>query len=250
MLFSFFFGHCCLVFFVVIYFFLCLVFLLFSLHHDSNVPTNPTDSCGSLPIFYSSQRIPILLVRHTAFGNCYWKKINSCVFSVLRSFLTAKIVLHAAASTFYKTRAWPWFLISSAIGYCFQTKHDQWDDRKQRAFISRQRAIFHSWSKTAVNREYSSLQCTTTMQTPEKKKPPPRWVNKFKPSWTTEFKCIKASRKGDGHAFCDMCRSDFSISHGGYKLLGYKLSLNRTTRGRTGSYLSVSRQCSSLWRTP
>ena len=66
------------------------------------IPANPTDSHGRLPLFYSSQRIPILLVRHTAFGNCYWKKINSCVFSVLRSFLTAKIILHAAASTFYK----------------------------------------------------------------------------------------------------------------------------------------------------
>ena len=66
------------------------------------IPANPTDSRGRLPLFYSSQRIPILLVRHTAFGNCYWKKINSCVFSVLCSFLTAKIVLHAAASTFYK----------------------------------------------------------------------------------------------------------------------------------------------------
>ena len=44
------------------------------------IPANPTDSRGSLPLFYSSQRIPILLVRHTAFGNCYWKQINSCVF--------------------------------------------------------------------------------------------------------------------------------------------------------------------------
>ena len=49
--------------------------------NTGDIPTNPTDSRGSLPIFYSSQRIPILLVRHTAFGNCYWKKINSCFFS-------------------------------------------------------------------------------------------------------------------------------------------------------------------------
>ena len=64
------------------------------------IPTNPTDSRGSLPIFYSSQRIPILLVRHTAFGNCYWKTkivvfFQFCVrFSLPRSYYT-QLLLHS-----------------------------------------------------------------------------------------------------------------------------------------------------------
>ena len=71
-------------------------------------PTKPTDSRGSLPIFYSSQRIPILLVRHTAFGNCYWKK-NSCFFpfcvrfSLPRSYYT-RLLLHSTKCRVSKCR--------------------------------------------------------------------------------------------------------------------------------------------------
>ena len=53
------------------------------------------------------------------------------------------------------------------------------------------------------------------MRTPEKKKGPTRWNNAFKIKWTEEHPCMKASRKGENHAFCEVCRTDFSISHGG-----------------------------------
>ena len=51
--------------------------------------------------------------------------------------------------------------------------------------------------------------------TPEKKKTTPRYDNSFKKSWTSSYPFIKASRKGVKHCFCELCRSDFSISHAG-----------------------------------
>ena len=51
--------------------------------------------------------------------------------------------------------------------------------------------------------------------TPEKKKAMPRYDNSFKKSWTSSYLFIKASKKGVKHCFCERCRSDFSISHGG-----------------------------------
>jgi len=56
------------------------------------------------------------------------------------------------------------------------------------------------------------------MKTPPKKKPPTRYDNKFQTTWTTTHRhvFIKASRKGEKHAFCEICRSDISIGHAGY----------------------------------
>ena len=51
--------------------------------------------------------------------------------------------------------------------------------------------------------------------TPEKKKTTLQYDNSFKKSWTSSYPFIKASRKGVKHCFCELCRSDFSISHGG-----------------------------------
>lgn len=49
----------------------------------------------------------------------------------------------------------------------------------------------------------------------KRKKTTPRYDNSFKKSWTSSYPFIKASRKGVKHCFCELCRSDFSISHGG-----------------------------------
>ena len=38
----------------------------------------------------------------------------------------------------------------------------------------------------------------------------------FKTAWTDEFHFIKYSRKGNKFAFCEFCRTDFSINHGGH----------------------------------
>jgi hypothetical protein len=54
-------------------------------------------------------------------------------------------------------------------------------------------------------------------ETPEKKKKARlRYDNVFKTAWTDEFHFIKHSRKGNKFAFCEFCRTDFSINHGGY----------------------------------
>ncbi|KAK5921280.1 hypothetical protein CgunFtcFv8_024997 [Champsocephalus gunnari] len=53
------------------------------------------------------------------------------------------------------------------------------------------------------------------MEIPEKKKPTKRWDNVFKAKWTVDHPFIKVSRRGEKHAFCELCRSDFSICHGG-----------------------------------
>ena len=45
---------------------------------------------------------------------------------------------------------------------------------------------------------------------------PARWDNTSKRSWTDKHTFIKTSRKGVKHAFSELCRYDFSISHGGY----------------------------------
>ena len=49
---------------------------------------------------------------------------------------------------------------------------------------------------------------------PEKKKARLRYDNVFKTAWTDEFHFIKHSRKGNKFAFCEFCRTDFSINHG------------------------------------
>jgi hypothetical protein len=54
------------------------------------------------------------------------------------------------------------------------------------------------------------------MKPTEKQSTLSRWSNTFKKQWTEDHLTIKSSRKGDGHAFCEVCRADFSISHGGY----------------------------------
>ena len=51
---------------------------------------------------------------------------------------------------------------------------------------------------------------------PEKKKARLRYDNVIKTAWTDEFHFIKHSRKGNRFAFCEFCRTDFSINHGGH----------------------------------
>jgi hypothetical protein len=51
-------------------------------------------------------------------------------------------------------------------------------------------------------------------ETPEKKARL-RYDNVFKTAWNDEFHFIKHSRKGNKFAFCEFCRTDFSIIHGG-----------------------------------
>jgi hypothetical protein len=60
----------------------------------------------------------------------------------------------------------------------------------------------------------------------EKKKTTPRYDNSFKKSWTSSYPFIKASRKGVTHCFCELCRSDFSINHGG---LGWQVMFSNKT---------------------
>ena len=50
----------------------------------------------------------------------------------------------------------------------------------------------------------------------KKKKARLRYDNVFKTAWTDEFHFIKHSRKGNKFAFCEFCRTDFSINHGGH----------------------------------
>jgi hypothetical protein len=49
-------------------------------------------------------------------------------------------------------------------------------------------------------------------ETPEQKKARLRLDN----VWTDEFHFIKHSRKGNKLAFCEFCRTDVSINHGGH----------------------------------
>ena len=85
------------------------MYSLYSSLDRNFIPANPTDSRGSLLLFYSSQRLPILLVRHTAFGNCYWKKkivvfFQFCVrFSLPRSYYT-RLLLHSTKCRVSKCR--------------------------------------------------------------------------------------------------------------------------------------------------
>ena len=51
---------------------------------------------------------------------------------------------------------------------------------------------------------------------PEKKKACLRYDNVFKIAWTNEFYFIKHSRKGNKLSFCEFCRTDFSVKHGGH----------------------------------
>jgi len=51
---------------------------------------------------------------------------------------------------------------------------------------------------------------------PEKKKARLRYDNVFKTAWTDEVHFIKHSRKGINLQFCEFCRTDFSINHGGH----------------------------------
>ena len=53
-------------------------------------------------------------------------------------------------------------------------------------------------------------------ETPEKKKAHLRYDNVFKTAWTDEVHFIKHYRKGNKFAFCEFCRTDFSINHGGH----------------------------------
>ena len=53
------------------------------------------------------------------------------------------------------------------------------------------------------------------METPENKGAHLRFDNIFKTAWTDKFHFIKHSRKGNKLAFCEFCRIDFSINHGG-----------------------------------
>ena len=53
-------------------------------------------------------------------------------------------------------------------------------------------------------------------ETPEKKKARLRYDNVFKTAWSDEVHFIKHSRKGNKFAFCEFCRIDFSINHGGH----------------------------------
>jgi hypothetical protein len=50
----------------------------------------------------------------------------------------------------------------------------------------------------------------------KKKKARLRYDNIFRTAWTDEFHFIKHSRKGNKFAFCEFCRTDFSINHGGH----------------------------------
>jgi len=46
-------------------------------------------------------------------------------------------------------------------------------------------------------------------------KKPVKRLCTFQDSWLTQTDCIKRSRVSNTHAFCEPCRSDFSIGHGG-----------------------------------
>jgi len=43
----------------------------------------------------------------------------------------------------------------------------------------------------------------------------PRYEQKFKLEYSSEFKFISKSRAGESYAFCTLCRSDICIAHGG-----------------------------------
>ena len=43
----------------------------------------------------------------------------------------------------------------------------------------------------------------------------PRYEQKFKLEYSSEFKFISKSRAGESYAFCILCRCDICIAHGG-----------------------------------
>ncbi|KAJ8028967.1 hypothetical protein HOLleu_28235 [Holothuria leucospilota] len=47
------------------------------------------------------------------------------------------------------------------------------------------------------------------------KKKRARYNNSFRSEWSSQFECIRASRLGESHAFCQVCASDFKVTHGG-----------------------------------
>ena len=42
-----------------------------------------------------------------------------------------------------------------------------------------------------------------------------KYLVKFKNSWPSKFRYIRKCFKGDNFAQCTICRSDFSVGHGG-----------------------------------
>ena len=42
-----------------------------------------------------------------------------------------------------------------------------------------------------------------------------RMLQKFIPEYTNLWPVLKLSKIGDNHAFCEVCKTDFSASHGG-----------------------------------
>ena len=50
------------------------------------------------------------------------------------------------------------------------------------------------------------------MASPAKKH---RTLQKFIPEYTNLWPVLKQSKIGDNHAFCEVCKADFSIWHGG-----------------------------------
>ena len=52
-------------------------------------------------------------------------------------------------------------------------------------------------------------------KTPQKRKKRVKYEQKYKSEYRDEFKCINKSSVGDTFAFCNLCRCDVNITHGG-----------------------------------